>query len=79
MKPEAPIVARQAYTVDEFIAAHRISRAGLYQLWRNNRGPKFRLVGTKRLISVTAAREWLEGTDDQRPTAKRAEGQHAAA
>jgi hypothetical protein len=59
MKPNTPIVAREAYTIDEFIAAYRISRAGLYQLWKAGRGPRYRMVGTKRLIGADAAEEWF--------------------
>jgi hypothetical protein len=47
-----------AYTVNEFCAAHRISRAKLYQLWAAGLGPRFMHVGTKRIISIEAAADW---------------------
>jgi hypothetical protein len=48
----------QAYTIDEFCKAHRISRAGLYNRWKEGKGPRFHYNGSRRLISVEAAREW---------------------
>jgi hypothetical protein len=54
-----------AYTVDEFCTAHRISRGLLYKLWREGKGPRFFLAGTKRRISNEAARDWRgEGEND---------------
>jgi hypothetical protein len=36
----------------------RISRAQLYKEWRENRGPRFYLVGSHRRISHEARVEW---------------------
>lgn len=50
---------RAAFTVEAFCISHSISRAHLYQLWKDGLGPK-RIpgIGRKVLISVEAAREW---------------------
>ena len=56
-----PLIPPVAYTVAEFCHAHRISRSGLYQLWKQGQGPKFRRIGTKILISAESAREWRAG------------------
>jgi hypothetical protein len=47
-----------AFTVDEFCRLHRISRASLYNYWNAGVGPKVMRVGSRRLISIEAAREW---------------------
>ena len=47
-----------SYTVNEFCAAEKISRAQLYKEWRANRGPRFFLVGSFRRISAEARAEW---------------------
>lgn len=51
-------VERAAFTVAEFCEANRISRAGLYNAWRDGQGPRFFKLGARRLITVEAAREW---------------------
>lgn len=58
---------RLAFSINEFCAAHGISRTHLYDLWREGTGPRYMLTGTKRLISTEAAAEW------------RAQGEQAAA
>ena len=47
-----------AQTVDEFCRSHRISRATLYNLWKDGRGPVAMKVGARRLISSEASAEW---------------------
>ena len=47
-----------AYSVPEFCAAHRISRALLYIMLRDGRGPRIFKAGRRTLISVDAAQEW---------------------
>ena len=51
-------ITRQAYTVEEFCEAHRISRAMFYVLQAQNQGPRIMKVGRRTLISEDAAREW---------------------
>jgi hypothetical protein len=47
-----------AFSIPQFCAAHDISRASLYNLWRNGLGPCRMKVGSRTLISVEAAAEW---------------------
>ena len=51
-------VTRQAYTVEEFCEAHRISRAMFYVLQSQGKGPRIMKVGRRTLISGEAAQEW---------------------
>ncbi len=53
-----PPTKEQAYSVDEFCTAHRISRGLLYLLWQQRRGPRWMKIGSRRLISAEAAAEW---------------------
>ncbi len=46
------------YSVDEFCRLHRISRASLYNYWRDGCGPAAMRVGARRLISAEAAEKW---------------------
>jgi hypothetical protein len=48
----------QAYSIPEFAAAFRISRATLYNLWRDGRGPARMQVRGRVLISRPAAERW---------------------
>jgi hypothetical protein len=47
-----------AFTVSEFCDRHRVSRSWLYEEWRAGRGPKFKNIGVKRIITNEAAAEW---------------------
>jgi hypothetical protein len=47
-----------AYTVQEFCTAHRISRSKLYQLWDEDTGPRIMRIGSKVLITREAAAKW---------------------
>jgi hypothetical protein len=53
-----PAVIREAYTMNEFCRAFRVSRSGLYDLWKAGKGPRRMQVASKTLISVEAARDW---------------------
>ena len=59
MKPTAPAVARAVYSVNEFALAYGLSRANVYKLWASGRGPQYRMIGAKRLISVADAEAWF--------------------
>ena len=58
--PPAPPVA---YSIDEFCAAHRISRAAIYNLWRDGLGPRWLHVGSRRIITVEAAQAWARARE----------------
>lgn len=47
-----------ALTVSEFCSAHRISRATLYNMWRDGAGPRRMRVRGRTLVSVEAAAAW---------------------
>jgi hypothetical protein len=47
-----------AFTVPEFCEAHRISRALLYLMLRDGRGPRVMKAGRRTLISKEAAEAW---------------------
>lgn len=51
-------MTKQAYSVDEFCESHGICRATAYNLWRQGIGPRFMLVGKRRLITAEAAADW---------------------
>ena len=48
------------YTVKQFCAAERISRAHIYSLWRQGRGPAYYRIGnsTHRRITEQARQDW---------------------
>jgi hypothetical protein len=52
------LTGRRAFSVDEFCAAHGISRAMFYKLRRQNNAPRVMRVGTRTLISEEAAADW---------------------
>src|SRR5256885_10624983 len=47
-----------AFTVDEFAEAFRLSRATVYNMWRDGRGPAKMRVRGRVLISREAADRW---------------------
>jgi excisionase family DNA binding protein len=49
---------REAFTVDEFAKAFRLSRATVYNLWRSGSGPARMRVRGRVLISRDAADRW---------------------
>jgi hypothetical protein len=51
-------LAAAAFTVEEFCRAHRISRATVYNLWRDGNGPRRMKVRDRTLVSVEAASDW---------------------
>jgi predicted DNA-binding transcriptional regulator AlpA len=57
-RPKADTTERKAFTIDEFCAAHRISRAMFYKLGKQNRGPRLKHVGKRVIITDEAAAEW---------------------
>ena len=47
-----------AFTVHEFCAAHRISRALFYLLVRDGNGPRLLKAGRRTLVTAEAATDW---------------------
>ena len=58
--PDAAPVTRVAYTVPEFCAAYRISRALLYKLPLDQR-PTFTKIGARTIITIGDADAWQQG------------------
>jgi hypothetical protein len=65
-----PPIARDALTLDEFCKANGVSRPMLYKLWRQGLGPKFMLVGFRRIISTEAGAAWRKQLERQSSSAK---------
>lgn len=61
-----------AYTVDEFARAHRISRAMVYKLWAQGIGPRTMKVGSRTLISQEAAADWRRSREQVNTTVEAA-------
>ena len=66
-RTKAPEIPRAAYSVDEFAAAHCMSRRTLYELWKAGTGPRYLQVGGagrrgRRIIPMEAAAEWRART-----------------
>lgn len=57
-KQQFPVAA--AFSVREFCAAHRISRALFYLLQRRKTGPRVMRVGRRTLITAEAAAKWRQ-------------------
>lgn len=51
-------MVRKASSIDEFCAAHCLSRSMFYKLMNSGRGPRLMTVGTRKLVSDEAAAEW---------------------
>ena len=49
---------REAFTVTEFAEAFRLSRATVYNMWRDGDGPAKMRVRGRVLISRAGAEEW---------------------
>lgn len=49
-----------AYSISEFCAAHRISKAHFYNLMKRGEGPVVMSAGKRRLISAEAAAAWRQ-------------------
>jgi excisionase family DNA binding protein len=53
-------VARGAYSVEEFCAAHGFTKPTFYALLEKGEAPHIMRVGRRVLISVEAAKEWRQ-------------------
>jgi hypothetical protein len=52
-----------AYTIAEFCAAYRISKAHLFNLLRRGEGPRIFRAGRRTLISAQSAIEWVRRSE----------------
>jgi excisionase family DNA binding protein len=52
------LVTDASYTIKEFCEAEKLSRAMLYRLWAEGKGPRWFCIGTHRRISQEARTEW---------------------
>ena len=52
-------MAEQSFTVSEWCAIRKVSRAMFYKLRQQGLAPRCHNVGTKQLISPAADAEWL--------------------
>lgn len=59
----SPPAEKQAFTVDEFAEAFRLSRATVYNMWRDGSGPARMRVRGRVLISRSAAKEWRKNVE----------------
>ena len=50
----------KAYSIEQFLEAHPISRTTLYRAWRAESGPKKIKVGRRVLIPVEEAEAWVQ-------------------
>lgn len=66
----AETTGRQAFSVDEFCSAFRISRASFYNLLKAGRGPRTFKVGQRTLVSVAAASEWRSRLEAEADSAR---------
>jgi len=57
MKEQNPI----ALSVNQVCELAGITRSHVYQLWRNNQGPRFVRIGRRRLVRRVDLENWLEG------------------
>ncbi|ESZ77613.1 MULTISPECIES: helix-turn-helix domain-containing protein [unclassified Mesorhizobium] len=53
----------EAYSIPEFCAAHRISRATFYNLIHDGHAPRTMKVGGRVLISKDAASDWRKACE----------------
>ncbi|MBZ9748310.1 helix-turn-helix domain-containing protein [Mesorhizobium sp. CO1-1-7] len=53
----------EAYSIPEFCAAHRISRATFYNLVNDGHAPRTMKVGARVLISREAAADWRKACE----------------
>lgn len=59
-----------SYTITEFCAAERISRAMLYKLWAEDKGPRWFCIGSHRRISHEARIEWRRERESEAAAAQ---------
>ncbi len=68
-KGESAHMGTQAYSVSEFARAFRLSRATVYNMWRDGGGPQRMRVRGRVLISRNAAERWRQQVEASAGTA----------
>jgi len=61
------VTDQPTYTVNAFCKAHHISRAFLYRLWSQGRGPDRTKLGRRTLITGEAAARWRRRMEEATP------------
>jgi hypothetical protein len=56
-----------AYSPRQLCRAAGISISLLYQMWRDGDGPKYRYAGSRRLILIKDAHEWMKYLPTEQP------------
>lgn len=56
-----------AYSPRQLCRAAGISLSLLYAMWRDGDGPKYRYAGSRRLILIKDAEEWMKGLPTEQP------------
>jgi hypothetical protein len=69
-QPPPPLPPRLTLNILEFCAAANISEGFFYKLKKQGLGPREAKIGTRTLITVAAANDWLR--ERERETAKQA-------
>ena len=59
MTTDRPPGSANSFTIDEWCVYRRVSRGGLYNMWKAGIGPRYYHNGSRRLISVEADAAWL--------------------
>jgi hypothetical protein len=67
MSLEHALQRQLAFTIAEFCRAHRVSRSWLYAEWRAGRGPRFKRIGRKKIITDEAAADWRHEDTEAEP------------
>jgi hypothetical protein len=81
---DPPLNQLSAMTVDQFCAAHSISRSKFYEFIRLGKGPQCFFVGIQRRISAESATQWrkqmeMEATNGCDLLTQRRADSHASA
>jgi predicted DNA-binding transcriptional regulator AlpA len=62
-RPEVAPVEREVYSIDEFCAAHGISRWTYYKMKKDGTGPREMRIGDRGFVSVDAAAKWRKAQE----------------
>src|SRR5215469_14407253 len=69
-KPRVPLSELSAFTVDQFCAAHSISRSKFYEFIQLGKGPRCFFVGIQRRISAESATQWRKQMEMEATTGR---------